>query len=128
MLAVRKPPSFLWRAATLLLLWFIIFGVATALTPLFMEVGYDITHEKLKATLCAPLLGWFGMAAFFGGPRPSNFAAISSLVIILGSSLLMLFRCRSYWAFWILTAVHILIITVASIGFSQITRYWNENP
>ncbi|MFN0078842.1 MAG: hypothetical protein ACKVY0_20470 [Prosthecobacter sp.] len=126
--ATPSAPSFLWRAATLLGLWLLIFGAIIAITPLHMEGGYNVTYEKLKATLCAPFLGWFGMAAFLGGHRPSYVPAIISLLIILGSTLLMLFRCRTTRTFWILTAVHIIIVTVSSIGFSQVTRYWNENP
>lgn len=127
-LTTPKVPSFLWRVATLLGLWFIIFGVITALTPMHMEAGYDVTHEKIRATLCAPILSWFGMAAFLGGHRPSYLPAIASLLVILGTPLLMLFRCRTSREFWILTAVHIIIVSVSSIGFSQVTRYFNENP
>ena len=64
--ATSPVPRFVWRATTLIGLWFIIFGVITALTPWHMESGYDITHEKLKATLCAPILGCLGLAAFLG--------------------------------------------------------------
>ena len=125
--ATTPVPRFLWRVATLLGLWFIIFGVITALTPLHMEAGYDVTHEKLKATLCAPILGCFGFAAFLDGYRPSLVPVILSFVTILGSTALMLFRCRTVRTFWTLTAVHIIIVTVSSVGFSQVTRYWNEN-
>ena len=121
-------PRFVWRVATLIGLWFIIFGVITALTPLHLENGYDVTYEKLKYTLFSPILGWFGLAAFIDGHRPALLPAVISFVIILGSTVLMLFRCRTVRTFWILTAVHIIIVTVSSIGFSQATRYWNENP
>jgi NADH:ubiquinone oxidoreductase subunit K len=93
-----------------------------------MEGGYDVTHEKLKATLCAPILGCFGLAGFLGGHRPAVVPVILSFVIILGSTALMLFHCRSVRTFWTLTVVHIIIVAVSSIGFSQMTRYWNENP
>ncbi len=49
--AMRKSPSFFWRAATLLGLWFIMFGVATALTPLYMEVGYDMIRLVLGVAI-----------------------------------------------------------------------------
>ncbi|MBN8458008.1 MAG: hypothetical protein J0M04_09220 [Verrucomicrobia bacterium] len=114
--------------ATLLGLWFIIFGVTTALTPLHMEAGVDITQEKIKATLCAPILSWFGMAVFFAGHRQSPFLALASLLVTLGSPLLMLFRCRTSLGFWILTAVHTIVVTISGIGYSQVTRYWNEIP
>lgn len=57
-------PSFLWRVTTLLGLWLLIFGGIMAITPLYMEGGYDITQEKLKATYCSPLLGCLGLASF----------------------------------------------------------------
>ncbi len=103
--ATHPIPRFLWRVIILLSLWFIIFGGITAMTPLHMEGGYDVTHEKLKATLCAPILGSFGLAAFFGGHRPSLLLVILSFVTILGSTALMLFRCRTVRTFWTLTAV-----------------------
>jgi hypothetical protein len=96
--------------------------------PSHMEAGYDVTQENLKAALCSPFLGFFGFASFLGGPRPSPFFFIVSFVIILGSTALMLFRCRTVRAFWTLTAVHIIIVTVSGIGFEQFTRYINEGP
>lgn len=123
-----KVPPLLWRMVTLLGLWFIIFGITTALTPLHMEAGVDITHEKIKATLCAPIYSWFGMAAFFAGHRPSLLLAIISLLLTLVSPLLMLFRCRTSLGFWMLTAVHTIVVTISGIGYSQVTRYWNETP
>ena len=96
--------------------------------PLQMEGGYDVPLEKLKATLCAPILGCLGLATFFGGPYPSYLAGIASILIILVPTVLMLFRCRTTWAFWILTAEHLIIVTVSGIGFSQFTRYWSEGP
>jgi hypothetical protein len=106
----------------------IIFGLITALTPLHLEAGSDVVLETLKYTLCAPILGAYGLAALFGGHRPSLLLMTASSVIILGSTAWMVFRCRSSRAYWSLTVAHILIVTSASIGFSQVTRYWNENP
>lgn len=99
-----------------------------ALTPLHMEGGYDTVQEKLKATLCAPILGCFGLATFLGGHRPSLMVALLSFLIILASAAMMLFHCRTLRTFWALGAAHVVIVTVSSIGFSQATRYWNEIP
>ena len=128
MSAIPPVPRFVWRVTILLGLWFIIFGIVMAMTPLHMEAGYDVTQEKLKAIFCAPILGCWGLAAFLGGHRPSLFPVLLSFLIILGSTSLLLFRCRTIRTFWTLTSVHIIIVTISSIGFSQITRYWNEYP
>lgn len=128
MSSITPVPRFVWRVTILLGLWFIIFGLITTMTPLHMEAGYDVTQEKLKAIFCAPILGYLGLAAFLGGHRPSLVPVILSFLIIPGSTALLLFRCRTIRTFWTLTAVHIIIVTISSIGFSQITRHWNEYP
>ena len=121
-------PSFFWRTVTLLALWLIIFGFITAMTPWAMEAGVNVTQEKMKAVIMAPLLGGLGLASVLGGPRPSLLCGILSFVILAGSTAWMLFRCQSKGAFWMLAAANMLIITAASLGFSQMTHYWNENP
>ena len=114
-----KAPSFLWRVATLLGLWFIIFGVITALTPLHMEAGYDVTHEKIRATLCTPILSWFGMAAFLGGHRPSYLPAIASLLVILGSPLLIHVGVQSFNS-----SLCQLLISLFGIAAHSLWRFW----
>ena len=126
--ATYPAPKFRWRIATVFGLWWVIFGFIMSVIPIHMEGGYDVTLEKLKVTLCAPLLGWLGLATFFGRHDPSYLSGSASLLIILVPTLWMLFRCRTTRAFWILTAVHVLIVTVSSIGFIQFSRYWSEGP
>ncbi|MBL9146895.1 MAG: hypothetical protein JNM99_24645 [Verrucomicrobiaceae bacterium] len=126
--ATPPYPGFQRRLTTLIGLWFVIFGVITALTPFHVEGGFDVSHEKLKATLCAPILGCYGFAAFLGGHRPPSLLVILSLVTILGSTALMLMRWRTVRAFWTFTAIYAIMVTISSIGFSNVIRYWNQNP
>lgn len=113
---------------TLLGLWVILFGIITALTPWNLEAGLNVTHEKLKAVLLAPVLGVLGLAALFDRLRPSAFSGVSAFGFLLVLSVWMLFRCHTRRGYWMLTACHFVIILTASIGFSQMTRHWNENP
>lgn len=119
--APRLVPSFLTRAATLLGLWLLIFGAITAMTPSHMEAGYDVTQEKLRVVFYSPILGCLGLASFLGGHRPT-LPVILSFVLILGSTDVMLFRCRTPRAFWTLTAVHIIIVTVFSAAMLLTNR------
>ena len=75
-----------------------------------------------------PILGCMGLAYFLGGHRPSLLIMVFSIVVILGSAAWMLFRCRTIRTFWTLTTAHMIIVTVSSIGFTQLSRYWSENP
>lgn len=123
-----SAPGVLWRIATLVGLWFIIFGSITALTPLHMEGGFNIPLEKLNATLLAPVLGWIGMAYFLGGDRPSAPVLMVSLLVLLSSTLWMLFFCRTRRSYFVLIAIQTIIITLSSIGYSLMIRYGSDLP
>jgi hypothetical protein len=126
--AVTAPPL-IWRMAMVLGLWFLIFGAITVMTPPPpMEGGYDASQEQLKAILCSPMLMWMGLASMLGRHMPSLLALILSFGIIFGPTAFMLFRCHTRRAFWIWTGVQVIIITVSSIGFTQLARCWSENP
>ncbi|MES2595365.1 MAG: hypothetical protein V4662_08525 [Verrucomicrobiota bacterium] len=112
----------------IVLVWFAIFGAIAAVSPLHLERGYDPIREKIGATLTSPVLGLMGFASFFGGARPSDFMMLISFAAIVGLPAAILFRCRSRPAFWTFIALHVIVVTIASIGFQQLTRYWSEHP
>jgi hypothetical protein len=125
-------PKLPWRLTTLLALWFFIFGMIIAMNPVAMEGGYNVTHENLMATLMSPILGCMGLATFIGGPQITGFpgvlALFLSVLLILGPTALMVFRCRNLLVFWTLTVAHLMIVTTASFGFIELIRYCNETP
>jgi hypothetical protein len=126
--ATHQAPRWPWRLAAVIGVWFTIFGIVTAFSPLHMEGGYDPVREKIGATLCSPILGLMGFATFFGGAQPSGFMLAVSLIAIIGLPAIMLFRCSSRPAFWSLIGLHNIVVTVASFGFQEVTKYWSEHP
>ena len=126
--APHPAPRWSLRLVAVIAVWFVIFGTITAFSPLHMEGGYDPLRERIGATLTSPILGLMGFAAYFGGARPSGFMLFVSAVFIIGLPIVILFRCRSRDAFWSLIGVHVGVVTFASFGFHELTRYWSENP
>ncbi len=117
--ATSKVPKLHWRLVLLLGLWHLIFGVIIAFTPLHLEGGVDVTQEKLKFILMAPVLGWLGLGVLIsGGPR-FGVGMILAFMIILGAAIGLLFRCRTLRAFWTLAGVNAIVIAGAGVGFSQ---------
>jgi hypothetical protein len=113
----------------IVLVWFAIFGAIAAVSPLYLEAGSDPVREKIGATLTSPVLGLMGFASFIGGGgRPSGPMLLISFAAIVGLPAAILFCCRRRAAFWTFISLHVIVVTVASVGFQQLTRYWSEHP
>ena len=117
-----SAPALGWRVLTLVGLWFAIFGVIMAVTTVPMEAGYDPTQEKALATLMGPFVGWIGVTTLLGGSEPSPLAGFFSFLAIFGPTGLMLFRCRTRPAFWILMTAHMVVVTAASAAFIHVCK------
>ena len=128
MIATPPAPRPMIRVMIIMLVWFAIFGAVTTVSPLNMEGGYDPIREKIGATLTSPVLGLLGFAAFFGGGRPSGLMMLISFAAIVGLPAAILFRCWGRPAFWTFMGLHVIVVTIASIGFQQLTKYWSEHP
>ena len=120
-------PSPKLRGFCLFGFWILTASIAISVTPIYLEGGYDVTEDKIKAALIAPLPASLGINYLISTDhRVTSVVSWSFVAFFVLIGLLLIF-CRGRRVLFALALLHLTLIPVAFLGFYRFTCYWNDH-